>query len=555
MLKATCLSSRIVMLLFIVLLIIVGSKAPIFADESSLLFRKTDLLDLGSLAVKLQDTRAPFSQFLALRLSTKTQQLLTEYDGVSIPSPTLQSQFLTDLNKLLQEASLYNEQHFVNIPLKEQTRVLLAQKPHSGDALIRLNRFLLADAYPYELASPEEKQSTDNSKGIQICRENLERIKHARKRYHADTRNKLQWLSELSPQYLDERVLLCPTDTTAGVPGVLTQGAADPTLPCSYLYEFRSSERIGQESLLEVEGDMLPVVRCQHHLLNLSIGGKLYRGGPQRGIYNGNSSVKFVGTPTHKALHVRSQEDLASLRELLGDDFFETQQGKEMLKNLKKQPPASKHPEAANRTEKQQSITRSPTRKTLHVRSQEDLASLRELLGDDFFETQQGKEMLKHAAKLPSTSKDIEMQKLVGKPMLGVAFSDLLGATVTLDPFRGKFVLINLFSIESASCGQDLQRLEKYLEDAATSQLQTIGISMDSSMEAIAAFQKKYRISMPLWIDKKSEILKTFSNNTALSQTKLITILVNPDLVVEAIFVDMKPLLQKVTELIESKEQ
>ena len=538
MLKTTHLPSRIVMLLLLVSLTIISSRTSIFADGNSLLFQEADLLDPGSLAVKLQDTRAPFSKFLSSQLSAKMHQLLIEYDGVSIPSSTLQKELLTSLNKLLQESSLYNEQHFANILLDEQTQALLTQKPHSGDDLIRLNRLLLADAYPYELTSPAEKQNTDNSKGIQTCRENLNKIYHARKSYHADTNNKLQWLSELTPQYLDKKVLLCPADTTAGMPGTLTQSAEDPTLPCSYLHEFRPSEKIDSEVLLEMEGDMLPIVRCQHHLLNLSVSGKLYRNGPQRDIYNRNPSMKIIGVPTQGTLHVRSQEDLESLRELLGDDFFQTQQGKEMLKKLKKQHSTSKQPKAANGTEKPLSITRTPTQGTLHVRSQEDLESLRELLGDDFFQTQQGKEMLKHAAKLPSTSKDIKTQKLVGSPMPDIDFTDLSGATVTLKPFHGKFVLINLFSVDSASCGQNLQRLEKQLENVDTSQFQTIGIGMGSTVETIARFQEKYRISMPLWIDEKSEILKTL-NNTAQSETKLITILLNPELVCEAVFIDM----------------
>ena len=92
------------------------------------------------------------------------------------------------------------------------------------------------------------------------------------------------------PEYLDKKHLLCPADATNGKPGVLTDGAADPTLPCSYLYQLRPEQKAGQEFLLEIEGDMLPIVRCEHHLLNLSVSGKIYRKGPQRRIYNNTSS-------------------------------------------------------------------------------------------------------------------------------------------------------------------------------------------------------------------------------------------------------------------------
>ena len=143
------------------------------------LFHLEDLKDPGSLAVKLQDTRAAVSKPIAAQLSAETQRLLDEYDGISNPSPALQKALLDDLNRLLQVAPLYEAQHLANIELSEQTQELLAQNPQSGEDLIRLNRFLLADVYPYELASPSEKQNPDDSTGIERCRENLREIKLA----------------------------------------------------------------------------------------------------------------------------------------------------------------------------------------------------------------------------------------------------------------------------------------------------------------------------------------------------------------------------------------
>ena len=54
---------------------------------------------------------------------------------------------------------------------------------------------------------------------------------------------------------------------------------------------------------------MLPIVRCEHHLLNLSVGGKLYRNGPQREIYKGKMKVAVArldgsrATYTHNSKH------------------------------------------------------------------------------------------------------------------------------------------------------------------------------------------------------------------------------------------------------------
>ena len=110
----------------ILLIAILLSLTPVtFANRNQLLFRQEELKDPGSLAVKLQDTRAAISQIITLRLSATTQRLLGEYDGISKPSPALQKALLDDLNRLLRVPSLYNAQHLADIELSEQTQELL----------------------------------------------------------------------------------------------------------------------------------------------------------------------------------------------------------------------------------------------------------------------------------------------------------------------------------------------------------------------------------------------------------------------------------------------
>ena len=533
--------------------IIAGAPFDTRADTNQSLFRETDLKDLGSFAVKLQDTRAPISQHIATQLPAETQQLLSEYDGISNPSLALQEALLTDLNRLLQAGPIYDAQSFADIELTEQTQTLLSQNLQSGETLVRLNRLLLSDAYPHELASLSEKQNPDDSREIETCRENLRQIKLALENHRTKANVEPQWLSELSPEYLDEKLLCCPTDLTAGVPGVLTEGASDPTLPCSYLYEFRPDKKAVQEILLEIEGSMTPLVRCQHHLLNLSASGKLYRVGPQRHIYNSDSSTKtIIGIPQQQVFQVHSPTDLESLRNALGDEFFETQEGKEMIENLTEKPDSFGDSKKPNLADTPQPITRS-SQQIFQIRSPEDLASLRSLLGDEFFETQEGKDLLKHVAGLPSTSKNTEAQKLIGSPFPDVKFHNLSEEPVKLEQFRGKFVLLNLFSADSISSGPDLQRLEKLLTNADTPRLQAISISMDS-LEATAAFQEKYQISTPVWIVEKSEMLEILNKDTIQPQTKRHNDSFKSRVGCHAVFTDMQPLLKKVRELTELKE-
>lgn len=485
-LKIFHLSNRTITLLFATLLITLSTQIAPRADTSQFLLSGDDLKDLGSLAVKLQDTRAVISQHIAPQLSAETQQLLGEYDGISSPSLALQRALILDLNKILQAGPLYDAESFADIELSEQTDELLAQSPESGEALVRLNRLLLSDAYPHEVASPTEKQ-TENLEGIEKCRENLRRIQQAREKYRDETNRDPQWLSELSPEYLDKKALLCPADATNGKPGVLTDGAADPTLPCSYLYEFRPSQKSIRETILANEGDMLPIVRCEHHLLNLSVGGKLYRNGPQRSIYTNKTKVA--------TLQLSGSGDLyAQLKAQLGEEFLKSPEGKDLLKKLQ--------------------------------------------------------------GSLPPSTVTVQQERigLIGKPMPNMTLTDLSGKPVKLTAFQSEFILLNIFSISSDTCGPQLQRLEKLLKNYDVSQLQVVGISMEDSIKAIETFKEKYRLSIPIWIRKNTQIQVSVSGTG--SQAKLVTLLLDRDLVVKDMFIDFNPevISQKVKQAIGSKE-
>ena len=499
-----------------------------FADRNQLLFRQEEFKDPGSLAVKLQDTRAAIPQSIAAQLSDETQQLLREYDGISSPPRELQEALLDDLNGLLQASLLYDAQSLGNIKLSKQTQELLAQNPQNGEALVRLNRFVLADVYPYELATPSEKEAPDDSKEIQTCRENLRQIKLALENHRAEVDGEPQWLSELSPQYLEKKVLLCPAYPTAGVPGVPIEGASDPTLPCSYLYEFRPEQKAGQEFLLEIEGDMISIVRCQHHLLNLSVSGKLYRNGPQRNIYNKTAKiVKTFSIQTQPSADVPPQ-----VRKQMEEQLLKG--GNNVKRNIFQ----------INPTDNLQ-------------------AKLKEQLGEAFLESPEGKALLKQLTPAPSASIDPEeLALLLGKPMPDIALTDLSGKPVKLETLGGKFVLVNLFSTDSTTCGPKLQQQEKLLENYDAAQLQAIGISTDDSAKAIEAFKEKHQLSMPIWIDKNGQVQTFLNMQTLLNrdasepQTELITLLLNPELVVKDVFIDFDPqtLSQKVKKCLASKE-
>ncbi len=522
--RQSLLSGRIITFLLATLLITVGIQGVLRADTGQLLFEAKDIKDVGSLAVKLQDTRAVISQYIAGHLSAETQQLLEKYDGISRPSPYLQKALIVNLNRLLQAGSLYDALSFVDIELSEQSQLLLRQNPESGEALVRLNRFLLADAYPHELASPEEKHTSEDSKEIEKCRENLRQINLARKNYRADTNEDVEWLSRLSPKYLNETVLLFPADATNGKPGVLTEDGSDPRLPCSYLYEIRPSEKMGQQFLLEVEGDMLAVVRCEHHLLNLSVSGKIYRNGPQRVIYN-NSTVKMTQSiPINTELSADLPPEVRKQME------------KDLLKNRPKVPSTT-------------ILKVSPSDNNLHEQ-------LKEQFGEAFLESPEGQSLLKQLGSASPTSTAAALSHLLGKPMPGVGLSDLSGKSVKLETFRGKFILLHIFSINSDAYGPKLKQLEKQLENYDASVLQAIGISPNDSVKAIEAFKDKHQLSTPIWIDKNDQIRTLLKREASESDKELVTLILNPELVVKDVSVDLDPesVSRKLEKLIASEK-
>ena len=368
-------------LLLTTLFMTMVTQLPLQAGTDQLLFDMAAVKDPGSLIVKLQDTRAPVSELIASQLSEDMQWVLFGYNGVNTPSARQQEVLLSDLNRLLQTGSLYDAQRFANIELSEQTEALIAENPQGGEGLVRLNRCLLADVYPYELAALSEQQGSEVSKGIEMCRENLRAIKRARDDYRAaNADTDPQWLSDLSPKYLDAKVLLCPAAPTAGSPGILTEGASDPTLPCSYLYEIRPSEKEGQQMLWTQEGDMIPIVRCEHHRLNLSLGGKLYRNGPQRDIYDSNK-MGFSALA----------DAVRDLQKQHGKAFLKTQAGRQHLKQA---------------TEKL--IIKQFVPKMLGALEKEIASQVEAQLGKDFLKTPMGRDIFKQA--LPEVGSQIKEQ-------------------------------------------------------------------------------------------------------------------------------------------------
>jgi len=79
------------------------------------------------------------------------RQLLEDYNEAQPPSADLESALVDELNRLLQEADLYEETRFAHLPLSPETWPL-RERSASGPGRLRFQRWLLEEAYPGEVA-------------------------------------------------------------------------------------------------------------------------------------------------------------------------------------------------------------------------------------------------------------------------------------------------------------------------------------------------------------------------------------------------------------------
>ena len=116
------------------------------------LFLVDDFIDLSSFVEKLRTLRAPISKCLWEQFSVSTQDVLTS----TTSTPKEQKLALVEaLNNILKGVLIYETARFAGVELSPETLALKSQNPRGID-LIRLNRLLLEDAYPREIAKSEK---------------------------------------------------------------------------------------------------------------------------------------------------------------------------------------------------------------------------------------------------------------------------------------------------------------------------------------------------------------------------------------------------------------
>jgi hypothetical protein len=91
------------------------------------------------------------SAYLASRLSDSARRALATLNVAATNNGKLEAILTNALNTVLAEPALFETERFSHVPMRPETKQLLAMGPE-GERLKQLNHLLLEDAYPEEIA-------------------------------------------------------------------------------------------------------------------------------------------------------------------------------------------------------------------------------------------------------------------------------------------------------------------------------------------------------------------------------------------------------------------
>ena len=149
-----------------------GARIEKSRRAGSSYFHESDFTNLSALTGKLRkgDKQDSLSRFLYEKFSPETQGLLSGNGD----EKTLRRALAKDLNVILEHGSIYEADRFKNIKLPVLIQRALKENP-LPNTVIRLNRRMLEEAYPTELAKseggvfPDTEIHTPSPEESQVC--------------------------------------------------------------------------------------------------------------------------------------------------------------------------------------------------------------------------------------------------------------------------------------------------------------------------------------------------------------------------------------------------
>jgi hypothetical protein len=120
-------------------------------ENSATSFSSGGITDAAAFATKLTNGTDAVSMFLRRQLQDSVKTDLAAYSVSSANAKAVVSALVKDLNQVISGPSIYDKARFSGAVLRPETGQLVTQSPR-GQQLARLNKLLLEDAYPGELA-------------------------------------------------------------------------------------------------------------------------------------------------------------------------------------------------------------------------------------------------------------------------------------------------------------------------------------------------------------------------------------------------------------------
>jgi hypothetical protein len=118
---------------------------------TSLLFQPGDIKNVEGLIIKLREANDKVSEYIRAQLSSEVRRRIDAWTSLDYPADELKAPLSKELNSLIENKNIFDEKRFAGIKLSDEALRLIRQNAQ-GFNLERLNRMLLEEAYPGELA-------------------------------------------------------------------------------------------------------------------------------------------------------------------------------------------------------------------------------------------------------------------------------------------------------------------------------------------------------------------------------------------------------------------